>query len=320
MNTTQETLFSAKNLYKSFHSGTEKIQVLNGLEFSINRGEMMAVVGASGSGKTTQFFLIVILGILVYATDTIKLDGSNMDAFQKSREKALEGVSEDKKKAFSDAAMGVVTKYLLPLSIAGKSKDEIDKVILTEFDGKTVDEIIAKYGKKETTIESKNKESNDNEVKTLIIGGFGINFGDIFNPKDAIEISKTNSGDKLFEFSPPQKIKYFKKYYVLITAKSQKVREIWGIGYYKNSQQCERDMDVIEIMLQKKYCEMKKPNTITMDKIKILESDNRLIMLKCTHEFRNSSFYIRYIDNELNNLNKKERAEVESQTIDTLAL
>ena len=54
-------LFTASNLCKSFHSGTKSIQILDGLDFSIDKGEMMAVVGASGSGKTT---LLQILGTL----------------------------------------------------------------------------------------------------------------------------------------------------------------------------------------------------------------------------------------------------------------
>lgn len=56
-----DALLSASKLCKTFHSGTEKIHVLDGLSFTINRGEMMAIVGASGSGKTT---LLQILGTL----------------------------------------------------------------------------------------------------------------------------------------------------------------------------------------------------------------------------------------------------------------
>ncbi len=57
----EQPLFTARDLHKSYHSGTDTIHILKGLDFSINKGEMTAVVGASGSGKTT---LLQILGTL----------------------------------------------------------------------------------------------------------------------------------------------------------------------------------------------------------------------------------------------------------------
>ena len=74
----QTPLFTASNLCKSFRSGTKKIQILDGLEFSINKGEMMAVVGASGSGKTT---LLQILGTLdTPDSGELLFEGDNLTA------------------------------------------------------------------------------------------------------------------------------------------------------------------------------------------------------------------------------------------------
>ena len=47
----------AKNITKSFGS----LQVLKGIDLSINKGEIVSIVGASGAGKTT---LLQILGTL----------------------------------------------------------------------------------------------------------------------------------------------------------------------------------------------------------------------------------------------------------------
>jgi len=48
-------------LYKSFIKGREKIEVLKGIKFSVSRGERIAIVGASGVGKST---FLHILGAL----------------------------------------------------------------------------------------------------------------------------------------------------------------------------------------------------------------------------------------------------------------
>ena len=42
-----------KNLHKSYQTGKVKYQVLNGIDFHVERGEFVAVMGPSGSGKTT---------------------------------------------------------------------------------------------------------------------------------------------------------------------------------------------------------------------------------------------------------------------------
>ena len=44
-----ETILEVKNIRKSFG----KVEVLKGIDFSLNRGEVLVIIGASGSGKTT---------------------------------------------------------------------------------------------------------------------------------------------------------------------------------------------------------------------------------------------------------------------------
>src|SRR5262249_29239067 len=50
-----------ENIRKSYARGRDEVPVLKGITLSIQRGEMVAVMGASGSGKTT---LINLLGAL----------------------------------------------------------------------------------------------------------------------------------------------------------------------------------------------------------------------------------------------------------------
>ena len=42
-----------KNLHKSYQTGKNKYQVLNGIDFHVEKGEFVAIMGPSGSGKTT---------------------------------------------------------------------------------------------------------------------------------------------------------------------------------------------------------------------------------------------------------------------------
>jgi len=58
---TMSTLISAKDIRKSYLHGDSRIDVLKGANLDLNQGETLAVVGASGIGKST---LLHILGTL----------------------------------------------------------------------------------------------------------------------------------------------------------------------------------------------------------------------------------------------------------------
>jgi putative ABC transport system ATP-binding protein len=55
-----------ENVRKTYHMGEVKIHALDGVEFTINEGEFVAVVGPSGAGKTT---VLNILGGMDTATE-----------------------------------------------------------------------------------------------------------------------------------------------------------------------------------------------------------------------------------------------------------
>lgn len=70
------SLLEVKGVSRAFQSGDQTLTVLNDIDLTINRGEMVAIIGASGSGKST---LMNILGCLDKPTsgDYI-IDGKNV--------------------------------------------------------------------------------------------------------------------------------------------------------------------------------------------------------------------------------------------------
>jgi lipoprotein-releasing system ATP-binding protein len=71
------TVVSVEKLRKSFHSGTQEIVPLNGIDFSVERGEMIAIVGPSGAGKSTLLHLLAALdtptsGAVYFASNSLE--------------------------------------------------------------------------------------------------------------------------------------------------------------------------------------------------------------------------------------------------------
>jgi len=54
-------MIKVKDLHKSYHMGSNSLHVLKGINFNVKEGEMVSIMGSSGSGKST---FLNILGIL----------------------------------------------------------------------------------------------------------------------------------------------------------------------------------------------------------------------------------------------------------------
>ena len=71
-----EHLIELKDVYKIYHMGDEDVHALDGVSLTIDKGEFVAIVGQSGSGKST---CMNIIGCLDVPTEgTYLLDGRDV--------------------------------------------------------------------------------------------------------------------------------------------------------------------------------------------------------------------------------------------------
>jgi lipoprotein-releasing system ATP-binding protein len=120
-----EKVLSVNNVIKSFHQ-PEDFQVLKGVNFEVEKGEFVSIIGKSGSGKSTLLYLLSTMDTDYQGNITI----NNIN---------VTGVRQNKLAAFRNEHIGFVFQFhfLLPefsvidnvmlpaLKLGKKSKDEI---------------------------------------------------------------------------------------------------------------------------------------------------------------------------------------------------
>jgi putative ABC transport system ATP-binding protein len=67
------SILTTRRVEKQFQEGRETIQVLRGIDFSVERGEIVSLEGPSGSGKTT--FLSILGCILTPSKGDVVIEG-----------------------------------------------------------------------------------------------------------------------------------------------------------------------------------------------------------------------------------------------------
>ena len=76
-------VLACRNVGKTFRQGDYSVQVLDRIDFSIARGERVAIVGASGSGKST--LLHILGGLDTPSTGSVTLQGEDFATLSETR-------------------------------------------------------------------------------------------------------------------------------------------------------------------------------------------------------------------------------------------
>lgn len=76
-------MLTLEHLQKHYHQGTHTIEIFEDLNFHLDKGERVAIMGKSGSGKST--FLSLVSGIIKPDKGSITLDGISYEKMNESQ-------------------------------------------------------------------------------------------------------------------------------------------------------------------------------------------------------------------------------------------
>ena len=138
-------ILSVEKVTKTFGKGNSLTKAVDNLSFSVKKGEFLAIMGASGSGKSTTLNLISTIDrptsgqILVDGTDITKLKGEKLNRF---RRESLGFIFQD----FN--LLDNLTAYeniALALSIQNVKASEIDEKVKAVAKNLDIEAILQKF-------------------------------------------------------------------------------------------------------------------------------------------------------------------------------
>ena len=121
-------MINIKDLHKSYKMGSNSLHVLKGINFSVSEGELVAIMGSSGSGKST---IVRCLSRLIKPTaGEIFLDEENL--LEKSDKELIDIRRHKMGMVFQNFGLlphlNVIENIAFPLKLQGlKEKERIKK-------------------------------------------------------------------------------------------------------------------------------------------------------------------------------------------------
>lgn len=123
-------VIEAKNIKKSYGKNETKFDALKGVDLKVEKGESVAIIGKSGSGKSTFMHILALLD--QPTSGDIYLNGKNVTSIRK---KVLNKTRNEEfgfvfQQFFMNAKDTVLNNILLPLKIGGISGSKRKKMAL----------------------------------------------------------------------------------------------------------------------------------------------------------------------------------------------
>lgn len=123
-------VIEAKNIKKSYGKNETKFDTLKGVDLKVEKGESVAIIGKSGSGKSTFMHILALLD--QPTSGDIYLNGKNVTSIRK---KVLNKTRNEEfgfvfQQFFMNAKDTVLNNVLLPLKIGGISGSKRKKMAL----------------------------------------------------------------------------------------------------------------------------------------------------------------------------------------------
>jgi putative ABC transport system ATP-binding protein len=115
-----DVMIAVSHVFKSVTDSTGTLTILRDIDFSVRRGETVAIVGASGSGKST--LLSIVAGLDTPTQGSVHIDGNDLFALDEDRRAALRAAKVGF--VFQSfqllANLTALENVMLPLELAGR--------------------------------------------------------------------------------------------------------------------------------------------------------------------------------------------------------
>ncbi|AQP53371.1 peptide ABC transporter ATP-binding protein [Vagococcus penaei] len=128
-------ILEMKSIVKKFGKGHNEVTALKGLDFTVNEGEFISVIGPSGSGKST--FLTIAGGLQTPTSGTIFINGNDFSDLPEKRRSELR---------FKEIGFILQSSNLIPFLTVEEQFKLVDKVKKSSHDTDKIDETLRTLG------------------------------------------------------------------------------------------------------------------------------------------------------------------------------